>query len=85
MNLYKLTQDANNGYDTFDSCIVAAETDEKAQQIHPYDGRFKNGSHWDNHNYDCWANTPDQVTVTLIGIAVEEIKAGVILTSFNAG
>ena len=35
MNLYLLTQDTNNDYDTYDSCVVASETEEEAQLMHP--------------------------------------------------
>jgi len=35
MNLYLLTQTVNNNYDTFDSAVVAAETEKEALRIHP--------------------------------------------------
>jgi hypothetical protein len=35
MNLYLLTQDANKEYDTFNACIVVADTEEEAKKIHP--------------------------------------------------
>ena len=35
MNLYLLTQNVCNGYDTYDSCVVAAETPEDAALIRP--------------------------------------------------
>lgn len=35
MNLYKLTQSLNSGYDTYDSVIVAAENEHNAIRIHP--------------------------------------------------
>ena len=37
LNLYLLTQDDNNDYDTFDSMIVVAENEEQARMIHPDD------------------------------------------------
>ena len=36
MKLWLLSQDENSGYDTFDSIIVAAETEEDAKKISPY-------------------------------------------------
>ena len=36
MNIYKLEQDINNDYDTFDSCIVVASSEKDARDIHPY-------------------------------------------------
>lgn len=35
MNLYKISQDVNDGWDTFDSAIVAAKSEEDARNIHP--------------------------------------------------
>lgn len=81
MNLYLLTQDENTGYDTFDSCIVAAETEEDARNISPsWNGKFKEGATY----YD-WASSPENVRAKLIGIATDGTHSGVILASFNAG
>jgi hypothetical protein len=35
MKLYKIFQNINNGYDTYDSAIVCAENEEEAKRIHP--------------------------------------------------
>ena len=35
MNLYLLTQDAVTGYNTYDSCVVCAESEEEAQTMIP--------------------------------------------------
>ena len=35
MNLYLLTQDTVRGYDTYDSCVVCAESEEEAQTVIP--------------------------------------------------
>ena len=35
MNLYKISQSINTGYDTFSSAVVAATTLERARNIHP--------------------------------------------------
>jgi hypothetical protein len=78
MNLYKLTQEINTGYDTYDSCIVAAENEEKAVLITP-DGR------WEKDYMISWCKSPDQVKCELIGMAVIGTKEGIILSSFNAG
>lgn len=80
MNLYRLDQDDVRGYDTYDSMVVAAETEEEARQIHPY----ANG--WDNSfGSSVWARRPDLVNVQLIGVAAPGIEAGIVLSSFNAG
>ena len=91
MNLYLLTQDSNNGYDTFDSCIVAAETEEEARLTHPNDyyiyrdwcWRYPTGDWGEVFNNE-WVS-PDNVKVKLIGKATEGTKKWVILSSFNAG
>jgi hypothetical protein len=76
--LYKLTQDDRTGYDTYDSCVVAAESKEAARQFNP-DGE------WDAEWAMAWASSPDLVTVQLLGVADPSIEAGIILASFNAG
>lgn len=47
MKLYRISQEYNCGYDTFDSAIVAAETEDAARLTHPNGGytwgRFKQG------------------------------------------
>lgn len=78
MNLYALTQKENNNYDTFDACIVCAESEKDAKQIIPGD------NDWDK-KYSSWASSPKHVTVELIGKAANHIKHGVVLSSFNAG
>ncbi len=76
LNLYLLSQSVNNAYDTYDSCVVAAKDEDDAKSIHP-DG--------DKNPYlASWAPISD-VSVKLIGVAVEGVKRGRICTSFNAG
>ena len=81
MKLWLLSQKDNRGYDTFDSCIVAAENEEEVKKIHP--GCLEEYPGW--HPYKDWANSPESVQVKLIGEAISEIERGVILASFNAG
>ncbi len=78
MNLYIISQEENNDYDTFDSAVVAAETPEEAAMIHPT-------GEWTTGPYGVWATSPKRVRVDLIGKAIKGTEAGVILTSFNAG
>ena len=81
MNIYLLTQNESNGWwDSFDSIIVAAKTEEDAKSIHPWDGKYTNN--WGSKD---WASKPENVTAKLIGIAIEGIERGVILSSINAG
>jgi hypothetical protein len=79
MNIYRISQIANNDYGTYDSAIVAAPNEKQASQTLP-DGTFD----W-NHKYSWWCSSPDQVTVQLIGRALSGTEPGVILASYNAG
>ncbi len=77
MNLYRISQDENNDYDTYDSAIVAAETEAAARNINP------GGNDWGK--YGGWCSRPDMVKVELIGVATSGTAPGVVLASFNAG
>lgn len=81
MYLYRLTQDDRDGYDTYDSMVVAALTAEDATTIGPRSDYF------DEPECDrrSWARHPSRVSVELIGTAVEGTERGIILSSFNAG
>ena len=81
MNLYRISQESNNDYDTYDSAIVCAKDETTAKAIHPgADKEWPSGSkYWD------WCATPDQVAAKLIGAAAPGLPVGVVLASFNAG
>jgi hypothetical protein len=79
MNLYHISQSANQRYDSYDSAVVAAESEELARNTHPGGGWPKEGQ----YNWD-WTGI-ENVTVRCIGQAVEGTEAGVICASFNAG
>lgn len=78
LNLYLLTQNDQSGYDTYDSCIVAAVSAAEAQRIRP------DGYAWVQCRDSSWARSPESVSVELIGKA-EATKPGLILASYNAG
>jgi hypothetical protein len=82
MKLFKISQDLNNAYDTFDSVIVAANTAEEARRIHP--GMLS----WEEEAsmvHGSWVRLPEQVKVEEIGEAKDGTPIGVVLASFNAG
>lgn len=79
MKLWLISQNENNTYDTYDAVVVAAENEDAARFTHPY------GLDRDWSEYSCWVRSPDKVTAKFIGEAAPDIKAGVILASFNAG
>lgn len=83
MKLWLLTQDKNNGYDTYDSAVVVASDEEAARNV-PV------GS---TENYGTWAK-PEYVKAQYIGEAAPDLRgdedkmpwrADVICASFNAG
>lgn len=80
MKLYLLSQDVNKGYDTFDSCVVAANNPEDAVTIHP---RGKDYIVGDDGDY-AWCSVED-VKCELVGTAIRGTERGVICSSFNAG
>ena len=76
--IYKISQDTNWGYDTFDSAVVVASSEQEAKEIHPngYDEEFDLGS---------WDEAKD-IKVEFIGTADKRLKdRTVICASFNAG
>lgn len=97
MHLYKLSQEINNEYDTYDSLIVCAESEEDARTISPSGNNLKGDKWFGNYTrppyeeYETddgsWVNADqvDQVKVEYIGEASKELKKGVVLASFNAG
>jgi hypothetical protein len=91
LNLYKITQSANDDYDSYDSAIVAATSEEKAKLIHPSNWTNKNQPEWYEDDNEIKAvhdwTTPDNVQVELIGVVTnDKIKNGdVVVASFNAG
>lgn len=69
--LYKIWQTVNNGYDTYDSAVVCAESEEQAQNT-------------DIGGSYTWT-TPEFVQVKRIGKADKDTELGIIVASFNAG
>ena len=95
MNLYLIRQDVNNGYDTYDSAVVVANSEDGARAIHPdgrsylSDGEFVRDYGHDGHHAiykdDTWSS-PETVSVMLLGKADKNLcLGGVVCASFNAG
>lgn len=78
MYLYLLKWPAGVGYDYYDSLIVAAETAEAAKRIATNGSKFTKS--WGGE----WASKLSDIKVSRIGKAAKNLKAGVILASFNA-
>ena len=99
MNLYLISQEINNGYDTYDSAIVAAKSPKDAIEIHPssfvthvtngkwmgtYSGGNNIGAEYENKS-SCWVSHADIGIVEAEYLGKTTKERGVILASFNAG
>ena len=97
--LWKLSQDENNDYETFDSAVVVAADPVSASMVHParYSDTGEAIFSFDKVD-DCWRRIddgwaenggwarPNDVTVICVGQASEHLAAGAVgCRSFNAG
>ena len=101
LNLYLISQDVNEDWDTFDFVVVAAKNSADAQRTHPDDDSDILWSSKDNmwigpgppsdNPKDDYVHinavwaNANQVTVELIGLAIPGTDPGVICASFNVG
>ena len=88
MNLYLISRKDSVSWDQYDSAVVAAKDETSARYTHPNGkhiwrekrgGWFKNT--WEDHS---WV-PPEELTVSLIGVATKGVKSGIVCASFNAG
>ena len=100
MKLFLISQDVNDGYDSFDSAVVVAKSEQDAREIHPSsfvthvtDERFMGtyakglgGEYLRDYSHD-WVPFRDieNVKVKEIGLAHPSMERGVVCASFNAG
>jgi len=82
MNLYLISQNINEGYDTYDSAVVCANSKKEARMIHP--AEYEDDWNGKSREWDSWCNA-ENVQVIKIGVAFKKIKKGVVCASFNAG
>ena len=101
MNIYLLEQDLVDGYDTYDSAVVIAESEEKARDIHPayHDSYIANGEWMSKHTagknkgrgfyIDDTGGWPEYTDISVIKVTLIGIakknESGLVLASFNAG
>jgi len=84
MNLYVIRQSVNNDWDTYDSAVVIAKSEEEARTIHPDGNRWIDGK-WEGwSSASTWCN-PEEVEVELIGTSSSVASGSVLVASFNAG
>ena len=97
MNIYLITAKNHGGYDTYDSAVVIAESEDAARVTCPSDFyRWVDGQ-WhfvyadgagEPDSRDDWPNNPldhGSVEVRLVGIASPDSEPGVVCSSYNAG
>lgn len=85
MKLWLIEQNVNNGYDTYENAVVAAETEEAAVDTYP--GSFeqvKSNKEVKHNAFSAWAENK-HVRATYIGETRDGMPAGVVCASFNAG
>lgn len=87
MNIYRISQTTHTGYDTYDSAVVIAESEENARWMHPEDGScITEDITAGEDSYNWYWTHPDNVIVELIGKASEQLNAPIVIcASFNAG
>lgn len=92
MKLWKISQTENDDWDTYDSAVVAAETESEAARVCPDEACnwSPDGVMLYRGNPVCirgttWATKIESVKVEYLGEAAEGTAPGVILASFNAG
>lgn len=78
VGIYLISQSVNNDYDTYDSAVVTAESEDHAKLIHPngedtYAG--ENSGYWGNRS---WVDTPADVDAEYIG-ETPHLKPGLVL------
>lgn len=77
MKLYLVSQNVNNGYDTYDGFVVCAKNENDAKLIHKLDD--------ENSYYGSWVKSIEDIKVEYLGNAIKGLNRGEILSSFNAG
>lgn len=70
--LYLIWQDVNDDYNTYDSAVVCARSEEEAKNIEVGNPAYS------------WT-TPENVQIKKIGKADKNIEFGIIIASYNAG
>jgi hypothetical protein len=83
MNIYLISQDQNDDYDTYDSAVVIAKDEHAARLTKP--GGVRAGEVWNGtvSQYSSWTDAKN-VTVELIGVS-DSYEPSVVCESFNAG
>lgn len=99
MKLFLISQNIVHGYDTYDSMVVSAKSEDDARKIHPsscvthindgkwmgtYSGGNRIGQEYENEAED-WVCFCDIDKLRVKYLGETEHERGVIIASFNAG
>ena len=97
MKIYLVSQNIVSGYDTYDSFVAVAESEEDARSMHPSEfvthikdgkwmGTYTEGGEYEYYSLD-WPqyDKVSEIQVKYIGEASNDMKIGVVCASFNAG
>jgi hypothetical protein len=88
MNLWLLSRTDDVSWDEYEAVVVAAESPQRAMEIHPDGNATFNGTDWRTArgftDGQTWAD-PNSLKVDFLGTAKPGTRAGVILASFRAG
>lgn len=82
MNIYLISQNHNNNWDTYDSAVVVAESEDIAKRMHPRNGDLDVKPSYPS--LSSWADA-EYVEVEYLGKADNINERTVICASFNAG
>lgn len=83
MNLYLVSTGKDFEYDTYDAVVVAAENENDARRIHPYETVSDSKScKWDVYS-DLWVGFCDIDSLEVEFLGVTDKDRGVVLASYN--
>lgn len=84
MNLYLISQTANHGFETYDSAVVTAESEEEARRIYPDKERREDYEEIEAYLRQSMWTAPENVSVKLLAENVSCTEK-IVCASFNAG
>lgn len=86
MNLYLITRNDGVDYDQYDSAVVAAPDEEDAKALIEQDLYGWTNTDWKYVEKGLVEiHTELDITIELIGTAIDEMQYGIVVDSFNAG
>lgn len=93
MNLYLLKNPFHTSYNCCKEAVVAAVDEVAARETHPLPGEHTNEEAWglrrrqslraNAGGLHAWPDLPEDVVVTLLGVAAEGVEAGIICVDFE--